>query len=417
MKQIVIVADDLTGACDTGIQFRKRGLQTRVLVDPGSCDMLQPEAFPVYSINTDTRSASPEQARKITEELLEQLLQIGEFHYYKKVDSVLRGNIAQELEAFFTYLKPDFALIAPAFPKTGRWLLDGQLHIGGTREDPELVVDAIERITSGTTRRCGSLRLDIIRQGAEAVVQEAERLYRQGRTLIVADTWCESDLETLAEAVEMLGSRCICVGSGGLAGHLAHKLVPAAQVDELPPVCESNGGVFAVVVGSRHPVTVAQVQRLKQEIPMDTHLLPVADITEKNVGHRVEALFSEKRETSSDVVLLTTDQIYNSSENCTDLLQKNAFNRSILDGIGLAIHRLAQNSPIRGMIATGGDIASEILRRLKLNHIDLVSEPIPGIVIGRAGDPCGKGFLLATKSGGFGESDAYLKLYRYMTGR
>lgn len=417
MKQIVIVADDLTGACDTGIQFRKRGLQTRVLLNPGSCDMIQPEAFPVYSINTDTRSASPEQARKIMEELLEQLPQIGEFHYYKKVDSVLRGNITQELEAFFTHLKPDFALIAPAFPKTGRWLLDGKLYIGGTREDPELVVDAIEQIASGTARRCGSLQLDIIRQGVGAVVQETERLYRQGCTLIVADTWCESNLETLAEAAEMFGSRCICVGSGGLASHLAHKIVSVAQVDELPPICEDNGGVFAVVVGSRHPVTVTQVQRLKQEIPLDTHLLPVADITEKNVEHRVDALFSGKRTPSSDVVLLTTDQIYSSSENCTNLLQKNAFNRNILDGIGLAIHRLAQSSPIRGMIATGGDIASEILRRLELNHIDLISEPIPGIVIGRAGDSSGKGFLLATKSGGFGDSDAYLKLYRYMTGR
>ena len=303
----------------------------------------------------------------------------------------------------------------PAFPKTGRWLRDGQLRIGGTKENPELIVNAIERIASGTTRKCGCIPLDTVRRGAEAVVQETESLYRQGCTLMVADTWCECDLEILAEAAHLLGRRCICVGSGGLASHLAHKIAPVIQETGMPPVCDSTEGIFAVVVGSRHPVTVAQVQRLKQEVPMDTHLLPVADITAENVEQRVEEIFPPGSQIHSDVVLLTTDQIYSSSESCTDLLQKNAFNRSILDGIGMGIKRLVQKTPIRGMIATGGDIASEILRRLRLNHIDLIDEPIPGIVIGRAADSSGKGFPLATKSGGFGDPDAYLTLYRYMT--
>lgn len=413
MKQIVIIADDLTGACDTGIKFRRLGIETKVLVNPNSAHILNTDPSAVVSINTDTRSVSSENAKTVVAQLVAQLKAQGDYFYYKKVDSVLRGNISSELEAMFHHLQPDFALIAPAFPATGRWLKDGVLRIGN-KETPELELNALKLITSSTSRKCGHINLDIVRAGTEAVMEKAEELYRDGCTLILADTWCEVDLQVLAAAVLRFGSRCLSVGSAGLANHLAQRLA-----DHVPHVLETDtpvpkDGALVVVVGSRHPVTVEQVQVLKEAVALDTYLLDVSGINQDNLTERVEDVFRSKSPGCRDNVLLTTKFIYNNSDDCRHLLQQNAYNQSILDGISLSVQKLAQQLPIRGMIATGGDIASEILRKLQFNQITLMTEPMPGIVTGQVVDNAGNNFLLATKSGGFGDPNALLELYRYI---
>lgn len=413
MKQTVIIADDLTGACDTGIKFKRLGLRTSVLVNADNIHALNDDPVPVVSINTDTRSVSPSEAESVVAKLVSQLREQGDYFYYKKVDSVLRGNIASELEAMFRELKPDFALIAPAFPATGRWLKDGLLRIGN-KEHPELEIDALKLIASGTSRKCGLIGLDTVREGTEAVVKKAEALYSEGCTLILADTWCECDLEVLSDAVLVFGGRCLSVGSAGLANHLAQRLADSVPKEPAPAPNTDPDGALVVVVGSRHPVTVEQVQKLKDAVPLETYLLSVGGITEENLHQRVTETFAGKAPENSKSILLTTDLIYSSADNCRHLLQQNAYNPAILNGIGLSVERLAKQTPIRGMIATGGDIASEILGRLKLNRIDLMNEPIPGIVTGRATNDEGKGFLLATKSGGFGNPSALLELYEYM---
>lgn len=413
MKQIVIIADDLTGACDTGIKFRQLGLKTKVVVSPDSVSVLNTDSVSVVSINTDTRSVSGETAAAVVEKLAEQLLSQGDYFYYKKVDSVLRGNICSELESMFGVLKPDFALVAPAFPATGRWLKDGILNIG-SKENPQLQIDALERISFSTNRKCGHIDLKTVRQGSAAVIEKAEALYAEGCTIILADTWCEIDLETLADVILRLGKRCLPVGSAGLASHLARYLTDSEMQEATSSVLPAREGALVVVVGSRHPVTVEQVQILKEAVPMETYLLDVEGISQQNMQQRVDDAFQGRIPGPSDSVLLTTEYIYSSKDKCQHLLQQNAYNQAILDGIGECVEKLAQSMPVRGMIATGGDVASEILSCLKLEQIDLMAEPIPGIVTGFAADSNGKGFPLATKSGGFGAPDALLELYRYM---
>lgn len=414
MKQIVIIADDLTGACDTGVKFRQLGLKTKVLVSPDSAPALRADSASVISINTDTRSSDGEEAAAVVEKLAGQLVSQGDYFYYKKVDSVLRGNIGSELDALFRVLKPDFALIAPAFPATGRWLKNGLLSIG-SKEAPQVQIDALKQISLSTDRKCGHIDLDTVRQGSAAVMEKVEALYAQGCTLILADTWCEIDLETLADVVLRMGKRCLSVGSAGLASHLARYLTDS-EIQE-PAVSAAPGereGTLVVVVGSRHPATVKQVQRLKEAVSLETYLLDVKDISQENLDERIHAVFQNKQPGQAEAILLTTDYIYHNSDHCQHLLQHNAYNQAILDGIGICVERLRKSTNIRGMIATGGDIASEILGRLKLEQIDLMAEPIPGIVTGYASDSTGKGFPLATKSGGFGNADALLELYRYM---
>ena len=70
LKSIIIIADDLTGACDTGIKFHNAGLKTRVLTSPLAVDSFLAPDVPVISVNTDSRCLPAEQAKKVVSSLL-----------------------------------------------------------------------------------------------------------------------------------------------------------------------------------------------------------------------------------------------------------------------------------------------------------------------------------------------------------
>ena len=124
-NNIGIVADDLTGANDTALQFHIRGANTQILLNPE----ILPEnrlSTQVWAMPTETRNLPPSEAYervKSTVELLKDKLGI-EF-FYKKIDSTLRGNIAAETLAMLEVLDWDAAVLLPAFPQEGRITVGG----------------------------------------------------------------------------------------------------------------------------------------------------------------------------------------------------------------------------------------------------------------------------------------------------
>ena len=117
---ILIIADDLSGAADCAIGFACAGMQTVVTLDP-----LHDKAdAQVIAADTDTRRLSPAQAAERTVAAYKALQRPGQ-RLYKKIDSTLRGNWAAEVAA----LQPlaGLAIVAPAFPATGRTLRGGRV--------------------------------------------------------------------------------------------------------------------------------------------------------------------------------------------------------------------------------------------------------------------------------------------------
>lgn len=67
MPRLLIIADDFTGALDTGVQFAACGIPTRVVVETAA-DMIRCECT-VLVVDTETRHLSAEAAGKIVEVL------------------------------------------------------------------------------------------------------------------------------------------------------------------------------------------------------------------------------------------------------------------------------------------------------------------------------------------------------------
>src|SRR6185436_17770119 len=98
MTRLAIIADDLSSATDCGAQVVRSGLS--VVVPLGGYSLsTQVRAAQVLSVDTDSRSLSADDAYAKVKEASEQLVADGWTHFYKSVDSTLRGNLGAEIEA------------------------------------------------------------------------------------------------------------------------------------------------------------------------------------------------------------------------------------------------------------------------------------------------------------------------------
>ena len=114
--RLVVVADDLTGATDTGLQFSKVGLRTEVYFDPP----LLPGSGDVIVITTESRSRPADEARRRVAQAGARIRSWNVRHIYKKIDSTMRGNIGAEVEALANSLDRRLVILTPAFPANGR---------------------------------------------------------------------------------------------------------------------------------------------------------------------------------------------------------------------------------------------------------------------------------------------------------
>src|SRR5512133_2900134 len=112
-----IIADDLTGAVDTGVQFARHGLETLVLLES-----VETPSSEVIVITTDSRDEPTVEAYRRARAAARVM---GGRFVYKKIDSTVRGNVGAELDGLMDELAIPRALVAPAFPATGRTTLNG----------------------------------------------------------------------------------------------------------------------------------------------------------------------------------------------------------------------------------------------------------------------------------------------------
>src|SRR5215469_13837962 len=123
---IGVIADDLTGAAELGAVGLRHGLHAEIVLrgEPsGRADLV--------CVDTDSRSCEPASAAKRAAVAAKMLRAAGAEWIYKKVDSVLRGQVTAEVEAVMKQLQLDRALLLPANPSLGRTIHDGHYYLRG----------------------------------------------------------------------------------------------------------------------------------------------------------------------------------------------------------------------------------------------------------------------------------------------
>lgn len=446
--ELGVVADDLSGAGDTGLQFAKRGLRTVVLFE-------WPDSLPpadVVVLETDSRLLPGLAAAERVRSAVRALLRLGVGRVYKKVDSTLRGNLGAEVDALLDELPEAGALVAPAFPANGRTVVGGRLLVRGVPlDETEFAQDpvwpardsAVAAALARQSRRCtGVIGLDAVRSGWRAIVAEAESLRANGVDVCAVDAETARDLASIAQVVARSERRWVGVGSAGLAEELpgALGLGRAGPAPEGPSAWlvdasltwrgrtvghDGMGLAFGsqpalVVVGSVNPVARGQLQAL---------LATGAAV----VGLRVEALLAEPSEAArateravdeaaaalragSDAALVL--QMPSGAEptgEASPRLTGAEASARLASGLGRAASLLLRTGiDVAGLVMTGGDTAKAVCRALGAQGIVVEREVLPGIPQGCLLGGFAAGLPVVTKAGGFGGPDALVEALSFL---
>ena len=244
MPQVLLIADDLTGAADSGAQFARSGWRTLLVLEPGS-----PQEADVLVLTSESRGlAGGAEAARAVKNILAACSPAPFPLVYKKIDSTLRGHPAAELAAVMSALGEGRALIAPAFPAQGRITRDGRVLVN---ELPFEQTSFSREVPTGDLRRifgeeASLLPLETIR-GAESRLRAT---LSEARGLLIADAENDADLLRLARAALVQGVSLWC-GSAGLAGALAACIGSNPEANKEPPHPTTRlPGHFLAVAGN-----------------------------------------------------------------------------------------------------------------------------------------------------------------------
>jgi uncharacterized protein YgbK (DUF1537 family) len=382
--RLVVVADDLTGAADTAAAY---GPDTEVAV------VLSAEELPpaeVVAVDTDTRHCAPEEAAAPVAAAVRLGMQAGAA-LYKKIDSTLRGNIAVELSAALGALRSDglpaTALLAPAFPATGRTVVDGVLRVNGTALPDKRGGGDLQALFHGSRLRTASIGLELLRQGPATVARAfADRRIR-GADVICCDAVTDEDLRILHDASVKLGPGVLPVGSAGLIrvavrGHSPEIIRPRRRRFSAEPS-------VLTVVGSCSDVAREQYQVLTAAPGVRTIVLddPFGATERATAAATLHGL-------TQDALLVPDPDAPVNRERAAE----------VAAAIGEVGGRLLieLHERLAGLVLTGGETARAVLLAAGVRVIDVLGELEPGIVLSTI--PALDDLPLITKAGAFGDA-------------
>lgn len=441
-----VIADDLTGAGDTGVQFARAGLRTRALMGDWSQETLR--GADVVVINTESRALAPAAAYDAVARAAVRLREAGAWPVYKKIDSTMRGSVGAELDAVLDTFGLEMAIVCPAFPDNGRVVVGGYLLAGGQPvartaigRDPVAPVKESHvptLLASQTRRPVHHIGLQAVEAGADRLCSALNAARQPGGSVVVIDAVSEADLEVIVEAASRLEgglvgagtdspvSRgtggAVLVGSAGLARPLARRLAfRRRQAAERVP---QGRRIVLVAVGSVNPVSREQLASLSSQ--QDTHIVQL-DVKAavqggegwQQVAHGLRQVI-HRAAAEGRVPVLTTPGDPADVEAARNIgsalgLGQAEVARRIAEALADLAAAALDQLDVAGVVLTGGDTARAFLDRLGAAGIDLISEVQPGIPFGTVDGGRRPGLRVVTKAGGFGRPEALAQAVAYLS--
>ncbi|GAC1416078.1 MAG: four-carbon acid sugar kinase family protein [Candidatus Velthaea sp.] len=398
----IIVADDLTGASDAGVQFAKRGARTTVWLDPNA-PLGEVESSDVVVVDMDSRASSPAAAYNGMRAFLHGLPDLSRGTIVKKMDSTLRGNLGAELRALLEARPRAFAIVCPAYPKNHRTVVDGrafvaEVPVDGTDFARDLfspVHDA--RVATHVDGASVLLSLRTVRAGAAALQAAIADARCSNVRIAVADAETDDDLRAIA-ALARVCDDLLWVGSAGLLEVLEEpRNEPAAAVPRAI-------GPVLLLVGSLSAMTQRQVAEYATRgvaVVLDPlSLLQDRPSVMSTLGSALRAFQSD-----SDVLIaLDGSPAASAAALAYGGGDVHETSRLLRDALVAAGEPFLANRSSPTVVLSGGDVARAFCEAQGIRGMSILAETAPGVPISRA---IGANLFLVTKAGGFGHPGTY----------
>ena len=424
MRSIAIIADDLTGASDTGIQFRKHGLKTKVVVDADKLDLFL-EGDEVLAINSNTRPLKYYNAYRKVYEISCTLEKAGYKSVYKKIDSTFRGNLGSELEAVMDAFDSELTILVPSYPDNGRCMVNGNLKISFPYE--EGIKDNEEKderqdlcyvpsvLQNEMKRKVALIDLKTVHKGSEAIYFDIKKLRKEGFQVIVIDAVTNEDLNRIAIACKNLPSNTIFSGTAGFAAYLP-KVIDLYE-DNQKQLLKKNK-VMLIVAGTYNHITRIQIDKVLSNtnsvlIKIDTNRIINGKLLEEvqKIIEDAMTFYNNQKEIIGPLII-AVDTLFKLP--CEMDLLTSRHSRDVAIAIGEIVKGLVDKDIVESLLITGGDTALHVLYALNTEGIDLQEEVLAGIPLGLLSGGKAHNVRIVTKAGGFGSSTALLEVIKHL---
>lgn len=426
MLQSVIIADDLTGANDTGAILAHNGFKVGTVLNPEHMEDF--DEYNVLSMSTDSRAMTAEQAYEKVSWAAGHFPKSDALVYSKRIDSTLRGNVGAEIDAILDFLGESYtAVVVASFPSSGRTCIGDVLLVNGEPlQLTEVSRDPINpmrnsRVTDivaeQTERRVGYIGLEQV-VGNDLKLMETLKAACTACDIIVVDAQTDADIQAIAACCAASGEHIVAIDPGPFTAALADYTFNRSKY-------ETEQSILCVV-GSASELTRKQLQYLREkDNPFETKL----DVTrlfdpvarEDEVSSRVAELVEAVADYQIVVVKTVDDSadlIDFSEVGGAEGLDKRECSRVITGALAELARRVvdAAGRRLGGIYATGGDVAVAVVEALGTTGFDVRSEVIPLAIYSRLIGGERPDMPVVTKGGLVGTNNTLFKCVSYLKG-
>jgi len=419
MIKLLVVADDFTGAQDTGVKFSQKGISTIVTTKLSIDWSVYGDETEVLVIDTESRHISKEEAAERVYESVKHAVRNGVEYIYKKTDSTLRGNIGAELEACMKAAECDNIMFMPAYPQTGRTTVKGSQYLNGVplnetvfSRDPLEPIDTAyipDIIAKQSNIKVISLSYDDL--------HDNKRDINEKNCIYVFDSSSIDDLENIGAYLNNEKRIKVTAGCAGFAEILSD--IISFNRSELKP--EKKEGYTFTVCGSVNKVSAKQIEYAVQHgytlIPLYPEQILNQDYFAQQEGRNLLNSILSAIKNNNKIIIKTEGRTENSDKFIEYAeekgIPKERLHERISECLGNLTAEIMRQVNIGNIIVFGGDTALGIMNAISCEGAIVKKEITAGVPISEIISN-EQHMNLITKAGGFGEEDILPKIEDYI---
>ena len=404
MSNFLIIADDLTGANDTGVALARFNKKVNVVSDQ---DFIKYENS--YVLYTESRAFSQEQAYETVCDKLSNI-DFSKFTFVvKKIDSTLRGQIGSEIRAVDDTYKPDFIIFMPALPNLDRTTVGGIQKLKGIpisqtelSSDPKTPVlsDNIIDILQSQYKNEKVCHFDTEKIDNAKISLETGRLY-------TFDSITNEQMASVIKKVteyQKQGKKVLWVGSGAI-------------VDNIVQVIEPVSPAFGLV-GSVSAITRAQLSYAKMR-GIDIVTISPKDLVDGNYKPYIDSATAILQKGKDCILASAASVTRDTLEETFAIGERQGLDRltvsdRVQDTLACVGYEIIKSTKISGLFLTGGDTGICLFNKFDIKSFEIVSEVLVGIPLMRLEQL--NNMKVITKAGAFGGDDAIAFAMRKLRG-
>lgn len=386
-REVVIVADDFTGANDAGVSLAMKGKKVSVAFHSSFS-----ESTDVLVINTDSRAFTTGEAKEAITGISARIKDSN--WLIKKIDSTLRGNISIEVETLLALSGKRQAIIAPAYPAAGRITRNGQCLVHG------IPVNETEFASDPKTPVCladiGEILAEHSTRSRKIVTpdQLAQSL-KQGIELIIVDAASDDDLDMIVSAAFNCESPPLLVGSAGLCDAFARSQASVKHPQLL------------AVIGSMSEIAQKQIQYVADMPGVTRILIATDDILTGELEGYIRQITAAIHEGNHCIVYTCPD--HDSRHQISVVCEQHQLSaiqlgEKICLRLGEITRSVLEQSSPDALYVSGGDVSMAVAHALGATGFEITGCIAQCVPTGRF-TGCSWQKPVMTKAGGFGKEE------------